>query len=268
MAGSKAKLDQATEADTDRKNERSTIAFPYIDLDSAVNVAQAMYEWAGHGVSEIDELAAKMDQTVSGAFRLKISSARMFGLLDKAEPSGLVLSQLGQEVVQLGKEARARSQAFLNIPLYFAIYEKYRGHLLPPAKALEREMAALGVASKQTDKARRIFERSARQAEFFAQGDDRLVQPRFDRAPDTKPLSGKSPPRAPEPSYGGFGGNVDGGSTKPLEYQLIDLLNEPMSDEVQQAIWTLIQFLKSPKQGSESPEIRATHDAPAGASDD
>ena len=47
-------------------------------------------------------------------------------------------------------------------------------------KALERETAQLGVAVKQTDKARQVFERSARQASFFGAGPDRLVRPRVE----------------------------------------------------------------------------------------
>jgi hypothetical protein len=37
--------------------------------------------------------------------------------------------------------------------------------------------AGLGVAKKQTDKARQTFQRSAQQAGFFAYGQDRLVMP-------------------------------------------------------------------------------------------
>ena len=43
---------------------------------------------------------------------------------------------------------------------------------------LENEMATLGVARKQTDKARQTFHRSAQQAGFFWAGPDRLVTPK------------------------------------------------------------------------------------------
>jgi hypothetical protein len=68
----------------------------------------------------------------------------------------------------------------MRVPLYSAVYDKYKGQKLPPMKALEREMAALGVAAKQADKARQAFERSARQAGFFEAGDDRLVRPKIE----------------------------------------------------------------------------------------
>ena len=49
------------------------------------------------------------------------------------------------------------------------------------------------------------------------------------------------------------GGSSDAGRDgvgKPLEYQLIDLLSDEMPDEVQAAVWLLIQFLKSQRKDS------------------
>ena len=63
--------------------------------------------------------------------------------------------------------------------------------MLPPAAALEREMGQLGVASKQTGKARQAFERSAEQAGFFAHGADRLVMPVGLEKPDTSAITPK-----------------------------------------------------------------------------
>jgi hypothetical protein len=58
--------------------------------------------------------------------------------------------------------------------------------ILPTDKtSLEREMQALGVAPKQTDKA--PFIRSAEQAGFLAHGEDRLVLPAVGALPLTKP---------------------------------------------------------------------------------
>jgi hypothetical protein len=73
------------------------------------------------------------------------------------------------------KQARAR--AFLAVPLFKAVYEKYRGTILPPAAALERDMVGLGVSEKQKDRARQVLERSAEQAGFFENGKTKLVMP-------------------------------------------------------------------------------------------
>lgn len=202
------------QASDGRGMDRSTIEFPYLDLDAAMEVARAIYNRAGLGGCEIDELAAQMGQVVSGSFRLKTATAKTFGFVEKDGRASFKLSALGQRAIQADTETEARVSAFLTVPLYKAVFDRYRGHLLPPAKALEREMAALGVAPKQADKARQVFERSARQAGFFAQGDDRLVIPRLD-PPATRPIDSEDDDRGVEKKTGGGGGGANGGGNKP-----------------------------------------------------
>ena len=178
MAGEVVQTDRMIEGEA--KREQSSIAFPYLDLEAAAEVARAVYNRSGLGTCDLDELAAQMGQTMSGAFRLKTGTAKIFDFVDKEGKSGIKLSELGRQIVSPETERAARVEAFLRVPLYAAVYDKYKGHLLPPPKALEREMLSLGVSSKQTDRARQAFERSARQAGFFESGEDRLVRPRVD----------------------------------------------------------------------------------------
>lgn len=197
---------EANDASADgQKRERSTIEFPYLSLDQAEEVALAIYSRCGYGACEIDELAAEMQQTVSGAFRQKTAAAKTFGLVEKDGRSSFVLSELGRAVVEEAQQRQGRVQAFLSVPLYEAIFDKYRGRPLPPPKALEREMEALGVSAKQTDKARQAFDRSAAHAGFHESGKDRLVKPRVDEA---------VPPNPEKPSDS-LTGNGGGGGGEP-----------------------------------------------------
>jgi hypothetical protein len=158
------------------RRERSTVQFPYNDLDDAIEVATAVYSNAGDQC-EIDQLAGFMHQTVtSGAFRMKVQAARIFGVVE-LNRTVVSLTTIGHAVVDPDRERSGRSEAFLSVPLYRQVYEKYRGRLLPPDTGLEREMVSLGVAEKQRDKARQAFQRSAGQAGFFEQGRNRLVLP-------------------------------------------------------------------------------------------
>jgi hypothetical protein len=166
----------------DRNNERSSIGFPYADLDTAVEVAKALYARVGRGACELDGLAAQLNQTISGAFRLKTGAAKVFGLIDKEGRDAARLTDLGLKIISSDDERAARVDAFLAVPLYTAVYDRYKGNLLPPAKALEREMINLGVSPKVADRARQAFERSARQAAFFEAGENRLVKPRLEQA--------------------------------------------------------------------------------------
>jgi hypothetical protein len=217
MAGETVKFEKPVEGGDDAKREQSTIAFPYLDLDSAIEVARAIYNRGGIGGCTVEELAAEMNQTVSGAFRLKTGTAKTFDLVEKDGKSGFKLNELGRQIISQDTERAARAESFMRVPLYAAVYEKYRGHLLPPAKALEREMQGMGVSSKQTDKARQAFERSAKQAGYFESGEDRLVRPRAELPSRKEEQSkeqgtGVSTKEIDPPAGGGGGGGGGGGS--------------------------------------------------------
>lgn len=191
-------------AERTEKRERSTIDFPYNDLDNAVAIAKGV-ERAGGTACALDQLAAALSVTVSGPFRTRIANAKTFGFVETG--GGQVrLSELGRAVVDPSQEAWARAEAFSRVPLFSAIYERYKGFKLAGAAGLESEIGALGVSSKQTDKARQALMRSARQAGFFAHGEDRLVKPSV-QGPGTRPLTDGNQQR----DKNGGGGGEDGG---------------------------------------------------------
>lgn len=184
-----------------QKRFRSEIEFPYADLESAVELAETVHKKAGSSC-EVDELAAWMGQSASGGtFRTRVGAARMFGLIDRGERR-VVLTQLGREVLSSsGNERAARVTAFLNVELFSAMYDQYKGHVLPPAPAIERQAAQLGVSPKQTERARQTFMKSAQYAGFIDQSSGRFVKPGIVSESRTTEKS------APEPDkLGGSGG--------------------------------------------------------------
>jgi hypothetical protein len=229
MSGETVKFKKADDDAGDGGRIQSSISFPYLDLDQAVEVAKAVYSRGGLGGCTFDELAAEMGQTLSGAFRLKTGTAKIFDLTERDGKSGVKLTDLGRQIVQPETERAARVESFMRVPLYAAVYEKYKGHLLPPMKALEREMQALGVSSKQTDKARQAFERSARQAGFFESGEDRLVRPRAElpgnKSEDATAGMAQTKPVSDNNRRGDGGG--DGGGLHPFIRGLLDTLPAP-----------------------------------------
>jgi hypothetical protein len=179
-----AETANATDDQKIEVRERSTIQFPYNDLDDAVKVAKAIHNNAGDHCT-IQQLAAYMKQPLSsGTFRVRVSTAATFGLTDN-ERGSVRLTELGRHIADPAKESAARVEAFLHVPLYARIFDTHDGFTLPPPAALEKFMRAIGVSSKQTDRARQAFMRSAKQAGFFAHGEDRLVRP---AGPGTKPI--------------------------------------------------------------------------------
>ena len=156
--------------------------------------------------------------------RLRVSTAATFGLTDN-ERGEVKLTSLGRRIVDATQETSARVEAFLHVPLYAKIFENYKGFTSPAAAALEKFMRDVGVSPKQTDKARQAFMRSARQAGFFAHGEDRLVRP---AGPGTKPIDtpkhGDNKPKR-ENEAGGGGGD-GGGSDDALIQAVIQKLPE------------------------------------------
>jgi hypothetical protein len=76
------------------------------------------------------------------------------------------------------RQRTARAEAFLKVPLYRRTYDEFRGKQLPPRPiALEQAFVRFGVSQKQKEAARLAFDKSATQAGFFANGQDRLVEP-------------------------------------------------------------------------------------------
>jgi hypothetical protein len=104
-------------------------------------------------------------------------------------------------------------------------------------------MQALGVSSKQAAKARQAFERSAREAGFFASGEDRLVRPRVDlptKLADDR-TGGDASDRSDDDvsDKGGKGGGGGSDQLHPFIRGLLDTLPTPESNwaAVEQAKW-------------------------------
>lgn len=201
--------------------QQSTIQFPYGDLDSAIEVAAALFDKAAGGPASQDQLVAYLGHTEpSGTFRQKVSTAKIFGLVESAGIGEVRLTDLGFRIVDRVQERHAKADAFLNVELYRRLFEDFKGRMLPPRPApLERTFENYGVASKQKDKARQAFERSAQQAGFFEQGRDRLIMPSG---------AGVHPPkeRPEKPPLGGNGGGGNGGEAGPpqLDPLIVGLL--------------------------------------------
>lgn len=208
MSGQDEAAPNAETGKAKQTRERSTIAFPYADLESAIELAEAIFRNVGGGECDDSQLAAWSNQSAkSSTFRVQIYAARTYGILGGDGPRHS-LTDLGSAIVDLQRKQEAKVRAFLAVPLFSAIFEKFKGGALPPAAALEREMVGLGVAQKQKERARQVFEKSAEQAGFTAHGKDRLVQPGV-LANNT---SHRQPPPPAVKHSGGDGGAGAGGS--------------------------------------------------------
>jgi len=212
----------AVSASSKRATAKTAIKFPYQDLNSAVTVAKKIFEKGGRS-GETAQVAAWLGhETVdSGAFRSRTGAAQTFGLIS-TRPGTIELTGLGSQIVDPQTEKAARVEAFLTVPLYKAIYETFKSGMLPKDVGLESEMERLGVPPKQTDTARQIFARSAKQAGFFDEGDERLVKPVVAKLDVITPEVTQILPPEPEKRNadvqlkGGSGGGPTGGESKTI----------------------------------------------------
>jgi hypothetical protein len=190
--------------------QRSSIGFPYNNLDDAIEVAQAIHAHVGTGECDDPQLSAWMSLSPkSSGFRMQLSAARMFGLIETTSGRHKLMS-LGRQIVDPQRQRGGRASAFLRVPLYKAIFENFKTGVLPPAAALEREFVQLGVAEKQTGRARQVFERSAEQAGYFEHGKNRLVLPGFAEKDDPDVDKSKDDPDKGGGKKDGDRGNGDG----------------------------------------------------------
>lgn len=202
---------------------QSTIDFPYLDLENSVEIATGVHEVGGSGC-DWDQLAAHFKQAAQGGgFRLRLICAKTFNLASY-DRGKIALTSLGLRVVDPQQQRAAKAEAFLQVPLYKAVYEKFRGGSLPPNPGLEREMVALGVAPKQADKARQAFQRSAKYAGFFEFGADRLVAPA--NATTSAVLGQQAEKQREQPGNGGLNGSGGGGGGDELHPFIRGLLQK------------------------------------------
>jgi hypothetical protein len=208
---------------------RSTIKFPYLDQNDAVEIAKSVHATSGNSC-EREQLAGRLSVSAKGgAFGMRLVTARLFGFISTSG-STVSLTPLGQRVIDPQHEKAARAESFLLVPLYRAVYDEYKGAMLPGNTALESAMEKLGVAPKQKDKARQVFQRSATQAGYFTYGTNRLVAPAM-KASDVKAgdgeadrgTDGHAPPPPPPPPPSGPQGPV----LPPYVQVLVSKLPEP-----------------------------------------
>lgn len=196
---------QASEA----KRQSSSIEFPYADLDQVKRVAEAVRDVGGTSC-DIEQLAAKLGQpSSSGTFKLRVFAAKTFGLI-KSERGTVTLKELGSRICDPDQSKAAGIEAFLNVPLYKAIYEQFKTVQLPSSEGLEGAILNLGVVPKQKATARQVFQRSAKQAGFFDLVPNRLVMPAMGGGasqtqqppPPPRPNGSMQPPAAHESENG------------------------------------------------------------------
>lgn len=224
---------EATALNPVRKRQRSPLAFPYSDLQRAIDLADKIVFLGGAAPVELTQLAAAVNQTADGGtFRGRIGAARHFGLADYNTETARI-TDLGKAILDPITAPAAKVDAFLRVPLYAKLYEHYQGYPLPPAAAIERQLTMMGLPQKQVERARQVFAASVDTA-GFVNTNGRFVKPVVSaRADPSGAGSGTGKHTPPEQDLAekreetGGGGGGGGGKDHPLINGLLVTLPTP-----------------------------------------
>jgi hypothetical protein len=226
----------------DSPRGRSTIEFPYLDLENAVEIADKVNKVGGTGC-EWKQLAVAMNQAADGGgFRMRVMTAKVFGLLTY-DRGNIELTDLGIQAIDSKYAKRALVDAFMKPALFKQLFERLNGVTLPPPAAVERMIEQMGVAPKQKDKARQVFMRSAKQAGLFELSGERMSIPPGANGvtKDVPPQGDAGLPKAGGGSGGG-GGSNDGTTYDPF---VVGLLRKLPPTDSEWAIKDRVKWLET-----------------------
>ena len=140
---------------------QSTIEFPYLDLGNATEIGVAVHEVGGSGC-EWDQLAAHMKQSAQGGgFRMRMISARQFGVVtyDRGKIS---LTSLGLRIVDPQQSRAAKVESFLQV--HYTRRSTTSSVALPCRRTLVWSARWLPWGSRQSRPTRRAKPSSARRS--------------------------------------------------------------------------------------------------------
>jgi len=200
--------DKSSETQPRKKRKppvRSGYLFPIYDLGTALRISEKI-EREGAGRLGEATLAISLGQSIkSSGFRLRLLSAKQFGLIAK-EGDDLATTPTAKSIIKpMRPEERLQglSTAFLNIPLFKEVANRFNGTPLPQGQAfrnvLEREFHI--EASRVQDAERKILD-SAREADvLIVKGDKQYLTPGQQTHQDSPPLQGLD--NSPNGGHGG-----------------------------------------------------------------
>ena len=249
---------------------QSRTQFPYYDLADAAKVAEAIHFKAG-GECDRNQLGAFLGHksVKSGAFLSRIAAAKLFGLIAKSH-RGFRITARGKAIVAPvtpQDESDARVAAFLSVPLFQAVFERFEGSDIPNRIGLENLFAtAHGVVKSRRTPTVRIMLRSAEYAGLFdTAGTSKMIRPvRVAEQPPADVPTQDSDGRIPAQGSGKgsgtetpekAGGDQDVGSIDPALSGLLQRLppggtsmSKSKRDQLVKAFTSVVEFIYPDKE--------------------
>ena len=166
---------QGRPGSTRKARQRSLFLFPAYGFNTALDIARRVEESGGGSLTE-ETLAINLGLSAkSSGFRLKSLAARQFQLISK-QGDVLTTTPVAKAIFKPTSTEdanRGYREAFLSIPLFKAVSERYRGQRLPDSQTLrnvlEREFQ---VEHSRVQQAERLLLDSARETHLLRHAGD------------------------------------------------------------------------------------------------
>ncbi len=158
----------------------ANMSAPRYDLDSSLEVAQAIFDHGGTVSGQTLAGLLKYGGTNNGAYLSRVGAAKAFGLIEGSSQA-LHVTDLAQNILQpIYAEASDayKLEAFLLVPLFNAVFSELEGKPLPEAAGLQNLLKnQYGVGDKQAPMAAARLRESAEQAGLFKVVPNRMIRP-------------------------------------------------------------------------------------------
>jgi hypothetical protein len=158
-------------------SQKSGTQYPWFDLNDSIEVAKAAHDKGGGTCGrDLIAVALKYGTSKSGGFLARIYAAKQFGLIDLNRDVVSVTDRATRILHPVMPEDAhtAMVEAFLAIPLFQKIFEKFKGGPLPPEVGLQNLLKTeYKIVADRVKPALRVLLDSAEQAGFFKASGDR-----------------------------------------------------------------------------------------------
>lgn len=187
---------------TRKRPTRAEFQFPIYTLSAALGIAGKVESEGAGSLSEAALAIAMGASSKSSGFKLKVLTAKQFGLLVKQGDNYKTteLAKLIFKPVSPEEKATALAQAFHNISLFKAVSERYKGSPLPTDEALknilEREFK---ITQERVSSAQSMLINSAQTAGVLQESHGKVYLVSKPQAVSTGTFGGK-PDNEPPPS--------------------------------------------------------------------
>lgn len=147
--------------------------YPRHSLNKVLRIPQAILDQNAGKECSVEDAAGFVGVTLAGAFRLEVSSALKYGLLERPSAGKLRPTDLAKMILRpitQDDELKGLRAAVSNAPDISSVYSHYRGENLPDTKFFNNALVEkFGIPSEKVEEFSAIFSETLQDAQLIEQ---------------------------------------------------------------------------------------------------